>query len=311
MASSSYWTEGVEGVSNLRGMILKRHGELALVARGAAYLMSSVSYKQGLMSSNTASFGETDDVDELILDELRRSIPRLSVKSFRHECYRICILARIEGMTGIVDDLKWSQIEELLNEAEAVLKRQGEPADIQALAITRLIHAELSMRRAEMLLSICMESTDPDPTITVVERLAEVLKDGSEVGAKARCLLSHERATQLLESIEHLLSEGRGENRWRWFLAVTRGRVHILYALRQATFAPVKAMEHLSWAGRFLHDARINCGDRTDRWGVLESWWSLLREIVTSKLFSSSGLAQWHLLTSRVGEDWNLNWEQM
>jgi SIR2-like domain len=326
-ASESCWSDGIAIASDLSSTILKRWAEGLLIHK-ASYI-SDGPYPSVGVAYGTTIAGEQKTGDSAASGlsvtassayswlKLNVTKQRKTVKSLRHECYRLCMLARLLGVDSLHDQATWTRIEQYLAEAQAVLNRQGEPADLQALATTRLIYADLSIRRSESLTNEVrklIEMTEQDFISDFAVLLSDKnsrLHQGKNPSMIQRAVTSCERATQYLESIDRLFAEGRGENRWRWFLGVVRCRVQLYKAICEGRGAPVKAMESLYWSLRYLQDARINCGRRTDRRILLDRLWETIRSLATGGYFVEAGNSQWSLMLSRVGEDWNLNWEQM
>ncbi|HEY1191875.1 MAG TPA: hypothetical protein VGE74_29860, partial [Gemmata sp.] len=341
---------------------------------------------------------------------LRGSEPilRSSDRRRRNECHRLCLIARLKvaekfggGLSGDkllqLAEAWWPRIRRSLEAAEAILSRIGDPADRQAMAITRLTFAELLLRRAEthqlafdnaQLIAkaltaaaqtlaaaaqtlaaaaqaaekteaatkpraevprtkkakvavdneaepIQIELNKPkeavkaaaqgaraasaaatnttalaEAVITAVgaaqkaaealvesmatsadqltsdkEMMAEAVKaveEAARAAVKAAAEATshrdiakadHAEAVTLLSTVEALLNEGRGENRWRFFYLLTRSRAHMFKALTLRDDSRRQAQLELHWAARHLVGATSNCGLWTDRYDVLGWWW--------------------------------------
>jgi NAD-dependent SIR2 family protein deacetylase len=204
----------------------------------------------------------------------QRPLLRRSPRRQRHECYRLCLMARLEAADSLfvaspekvvahlleeVGMRKWQKIRGWLEDAEAILNRTGGFAEQQAMAITRLTCAELLVRRAEILRWGEDEKSLPSTKI-----------------AYEQCL---EEAFTILSTVESLMNEGRGENRWRFFYLLTRGRAHLLRAFIRKEETRRSALTDLHWAARHLVGALGNCGLWTDRHYVLRWWWKIWKEV--------------------------------
>lgn len=218
---------------------------------------------------------------------LRGSEPilRSSDRRRRNECHRLCLTARLKvaekfstrldgGELLRLAEAWWPRIRRALESAEAILSRIGDPADRQAMAITRLTFAELLLRRAETHQLAFANATvaraagsTGEPAVDMPEAVgtAAIHRDI----AKA----DHTEAVTLLSTVEALLNEGRGENRWRFFYLLTRSRAHMFKALTLRDDSRRQAQLELHWAARHLVGATSNCGLWTDRYDVLGWWW--------------------------------------
>lgn len=232
----------------------------------------------------------------------RIHVVRSTSTSARHECYRLCLRACY--LAGTKDPNEWDAIWSLFLDAEAVLNRQGGPADLQALAITRVMHAEHLITAAEF----CH--------LKLIQSEGDVQSDGTggfncenEETLIFRRIADqyHQRALQLLTSADPLIAEGRGENRWRYYYSLTKARWFLLRAKVTVRELPVKALEDFTWAGRLLAGAAGNCGKWTDRRLVIKKWWQAFESCIIVG-YGNSGPTLMRRMRARLGVDWNLNW---
>ena len=193
---------------------------------------------------------------------------------YRHECYRLCLTARIEqgvilrltskkddGEKAIEFDESFPLLMQRFEAAEAGLDRGLGPSDNQALAMTRLLRAELCVRRAEL-------------WVAARKDLRDSADAGSEIAERWKRGISNGRAVaeRLLASANSLLPHGRGENRWRFLYSLIKARHQLVTEV---------TLDRRDFSGRFkaiysaashLHSAQINCGLLTDRRIVLDLW---------------------------------------
>jgi len=241
---------------------------------------------------------------------------RLSRRRRRHECYRLCLLAR-----RLSSDIEknWARIEAVFSEAEAVVSRYGEPPDQQALAITRLLNADTFIRRAEEIIAreVCrLDSKYEVSGEAVGQRVSLDLLRGeweNECNKKDHASIQsqpqppwgedvalapfweivrecEERARQLLLLAEPLLNEGRGENRWRFTFLLSSTRRRMLEAIMASDKETGKIFDSLFRAGGDLATALSNCGLRSDRHRVLRYWWEAVKAYTGSAFVSANGL---------------------
>lgn len=231
-------------------------------------------------------------------------IPRLTRRRRRHECYRRCLVGRRLAYDDL--DANWTLIRRMFVDAESVLNREGDPADRQALGITRLTHAEHCLRRAERARwheqSLALRNHAPG-------RLAERPPVGS-ARDKAAIIwrTSLEQAEQLLALVDPLLNEGRGENAWRFYHLLTMARLHMFRAYRDVSTAPVKAHDELLWAGRYLASGLTNCGEWNDRRWALSTWWDTLIDFVSRIEPKKSAEKNVKRLKAQLGIKWDVHW---
>jgi hypothetical protein len=210
---------------------------------------------------------------------LRGSDPilRSSDRRRRNECHRLCLSARLKMAEKfgtqmksdtllLLDQAWWPRIRLSLESAEAILSRNGDPADRQAMAITRLTSAELRLRMAETH-QLAYDNA----------RLAQAPMSNEQMKARDKhhdlAKANYAEAVTLLSTVESLLNEGRGENRWRFFYLLTRSRSHMFKALTLRDDSRRQAQLELHWAARHLVGATSNCGLWTDRYDLLGWWW--------------------------------------
>jgi hypothetical protein len=205
-------------------------------------------------------------------DPLRRS----SAQQLRQECHRLCSAARLDAALHMTTKLdtgadiqetdidRWKRIRAKLADAEAILARDTSPADRQSMAITRLTLSELLVRRAEYFWpsEVDIKKAKRNPQCIQNRRM------------EARAML--DEASGLLNSVESLMNEGRGENRWRFFYLHTLSRCHLLRSLLQSDHASrMSAFDNMLWSARYMVGAMSNCGLWTDRRDVLLWWWEM------------------------------------
>jgi len=205
---------------------------------------------------------------------------RSSARRRRNESHRLCLLARLkvaeefghkDFKAGGMDQNPawWQRIRQHLEAAEAILSRNGDPADRQTMAITRLTVAELLLRRAETRLQSARNENCPDNLF---------VKNDNWTNAAA----DHAQSVSLLSTVDGLLNEGRGENRWRFFYLLTRARSHMFYAATRRKEYRRQALIDLRWAARHLIGATSNCGLWTDRYDILGWWWDTWQSLAKS-----------------------------
>lgn len=231
---------------------------------------------------------------------------RRSRRRQRHECYRLCLRARLKGATALrvinaseVNRMllspegirAWEKIRRRLDDAESILNRSGGFAEQQAMAITRLTCAELLVRRAEVL---CWGANDKEALPAVAADL------------KLVCSQTLGEAFSMLSTVAKLMNEGRGENRWRFFYLLTRSRAYLLRAFIRKDTAQRLALSDMSWAGRNLAGAINNCGLWTDRYDILLWWWDTWKEVAKSIHGEGDDLERYlALMSATLGVRWN------
>lgn len=245
--------------------------------------------------------------------ELQGNIPllRRTGKRQRHECYRLCLTARREAAKHLwvksAEDVtrelledgrhEWDKICRLLADAESILNRSGGPADRQAMAITRLTWAELFIRRAEVIRWAYDKSSNAASKLPPLDlRKLELA-----------CEKSLDEAFATMSTVEQLMNEGRGENRWRFFYLLTRARAHLLRAFIRKDLAPLAALTDMTWAARHLSGALNNCGIWTDRYDVLLWWWDVWKEVAKIMHEEVGGFDNYlSSIYARVGIRWDI-----
>ena len=317
------WDEHDEVGEFYDGLIRKAGDFLLLdhpecwIASSKAYLVTSTD--KGNVASpalkNLAEWelGVNKEREHLPTDELlnptllNTPLLRRHGRRLRHECYRLCIEAKLiiakawkfEGIeipsraSAVIgtDSTEWHEATWNLAVAEAVLKRTGDPADQQAMAITRLITAELHLRQAEFRHWWCVGRDRNDKDVA-----RQVNQTEQAVSAVA----------SMLSTVETIMNEGRGENRWRFFYLLTLARVHMLKAEKNRDSAPRNAAIDLRTAGRHLVGALLNCGLWTDRFDVLMWWWNVWKHCL-HKLYSEP--AQRELEEREMYKRLGIRWE--
>ncbi|MCC6546029.1 hypothetical protein IT570_02585 [Candidatus Sumerlaeota bacterium] len=269
----------------------------------------------------------TPDDGAYFFDE--KHLLRLTRRRRRHECYRLCMQARRMACHEAQDN--WPRIEALFSEAEAVLNRQGEPPDQQALAITRLLHASQALRWAELelwrgtkvLFETYLAKLGNDDAesgrfkgmITQRFTMSELKKLEDEYRIPAgNCIRTqeirqrHSMAKALLTMAAPLLDEGRGENRWRFFYLLTQTRFRMMSAVLIPLDQNAKALFELEWAGSYLGTAITNCGKLTDRYRALILWWQAFKPYMARTVPAERAAENWRRYKSRLGIEWNPNW---
>ncbi len=223
---------------------------------------------------------------------------RRSERRQRHECYRLCLKARLKAASSLqvnkANEVKdkllsaeglrdWEKIRRRLEIAESILNRSGGFADQQAMAITRLTCAELLVRRSEIL---CWG--------------AQIHESKSDIAAELNLLCSQGlgEALTILSTVAKLMNEGRGENRWRFFYLLTRSRAYLLRAFIRKDTARRLSLTDMNWAARNLAGALNNCGLWTDRYDILLWWWDVWKEVAKSIHGEGDDLERYLALTS-------------
>lgn len=245
---------------------------------------------------------DTERKEQDTTSEHARDTPllRRSGKRQRHECYRLCLEARIDAANyfkSASDTLlkgaphRWDKIRRSLTDAESILNRSGGPADRQAMAITRLTAAELHVRRAELLRWALDEILETEKTATDQERHCSKMSP-DKLESRLDCEKALEEAFATLSTVEQLMNEGRGENRWRFFYQLTLARAHLLRAYIWRQSARRTALTHMTWCARHLTGALNNCGLWTDRYDVLLWWWDVWKEVAWQFYEGSNDAAQ-------------------
>lgn len=212
-------------------------------------------------------------------------ILRASKRLKRYECYRLCVLGRLQSTCDLASDFdvlpeveasiepcsNWEKVRRFYESAESVLHRQGDAADRQALGVTRVLLAECMVRRAETALHyterLILQHSKPSGQST---RVATVL-DHRIIRVRA----IHAECGQLLQSIEAIMEQGRAENRWRMLHQLTLARSEMLAARLHKLRADPEWRVRVSLfsAARQLIGALTNTGIYTQRWTLLRVWW--------------------------------------
>ncbi|MEM1183990.1 MAG: SIR2 family protein [Planctomycetota bacterium] len=181
----------------------------------------------------------------------------------RHECYRLCLTARIDQGECLAKeetasdrfdefDALYPLLVQRLDAAEAGLERGQGPSNSQALAMTRLLAAELGVRHAELRAAIGKHASQ-----------------GQVLAARA------------IRSVDAIQLRGREENRWRFLHSLIRARFELVrgYTLHKKDYRG--RCDAIYSAARHLHNATLNCGLLTDRRIVLDLWFgATLQELV-------------------------------
>jgi len=189
----------------------------------------------------------------------------------RHECYRLCLTARIDQGECLAKqetasdrfdafDALYPLLVQRLDAAEAGLERGRGPSNNQALAMTRLLAAELGVRHAEL----------------------QAAKDENKpFGSRDRTRRGQALAERALRSVDSIQLRGREENRWRFLHSLIRARFELVrgHTLHDEDYRGRCAAIYSS--ARHLHNATLNCGLLTDRRIVLDLWFgATLQELV-------------------------------
>jgi len=283
MDKLSPWTDHDEHMDFFAGLV-RKVCEFRLLYQPQIWIDSSKAYLEDdtRLHKELATWRERV-VKEKLPDKWdltgERPLLRRTGKRLRHECYRLCQLARLqaaehleietasevfERLLALRGENDWKKIRRLLADAESVVDRAGGPADRQATSISRLIAAELLVRRGEMLIWAF--------------RTAGFIRD-EKAKLKSACEKSLVEALSMLSTVDRLMNEGRGENRWRFFYLLTRGRAHLLSAFLQHESAQHSALQDMRQAAMHLTGALNNCGLWTDRYDVLLWWWDTWRAV--------------------------------